>query len=209
MDRNGLKCLLFVLLVFAAVYMTMVMVYRLGTAAIMIMAAVMLALGVALLFGSMTVPETRKGNYCGILSGLFLWAVLGEVCEKSGTVEMAEWQIFPLLGWFTFLVLLLAAKKYLPVGLLFLLGHFNAIWLLHFIMMNQIVFFGAVHWISYLVCGVFALLAVFSGWRMARTKSDAVNMACALSLLLTGWTVLEYLWAWRLLPGPWMLANYA
>ncbi len=207
MGLKGFKCLVFVLGVFGGTYMTMVMVYRLGTAPIVVMAAVMLALAIALLFGSLSAAATVKSIYCGIFSGLLLWGVLGEACEKLGAAQMAQRQMLPLLGGFTFLVVLLAVKKYLPAGLLFCLGHFNAIWLLHFVMINQVTFFGVAHWTSYLACGVFALLAVFSGRQMARARTDAVNMAYSLSLLLTGWTVLEYVWAWRLLPGPWKLAE--
>jgi len=43
------------------------------------------------------------------------------------------------------------------------------------------------------------------GYRMTRTRKEDENMGYALALLLTAWTVLEYLWGWRIIPGPWML----
>ena len=207
MGRKGLRCLLSVLLVFAATYMALVGIYRFGTMATIIMGLILLGLGIAFLFFSITTSDTRKGNYFGIFSGLFLWAVLGEVVEKLGGIAVAEWQMFPLLGWFTFLIALLGIKRYLPTGLLFSLGHFNAVWFLHFVMINQFEFMGRTSWITYPSCAIFILMAILFGYRMTRAKTDSENMAYSLALLLIGWTVLEYIWGWRLLPGPWMLAH--
>ena len=168
---------------------------------------VFLGLGIAFLFFSITTSDTRKSNYFGIFSGLFLWAVLGEVVEKLGGIAIAEWQMFPLLGGFTFLIVLFGVKGYLPTGLLFSLGHFNAIWFLHFVMVNQFELMGRSSWITYPSCVGFALLAILFGYRMVKARTDSENMAYSLALLLSGWTVLEYIWGWRLLPGPWMLAH--
>lgn len=205
MGGKGLKCLLFVLLGFAATYMALVGVYRLGTMATIIMGLVFLGWGIAFLFFSITISDVRKGNYYGIFSGLFLWAVLGEVVEKLGGIAIAKWQMFPLLGGFTFLIALFGIKGYLPTGLIFSLGHFNTVWLLHFVMINQFELMGRTSWITYPSCAIFALLVIIFGYRMARAETDGENMAYSLALLLVGWTVLEYIWGWRLLPGPWML----
>lgn len=205
MGKKGLKCLLLVLIFFAGTYMALVGIYRLSTVAIIIMGLIFLGLGIAYLFFSITIPDVRRSNYCGIFSGLFFWAVLGEVVEKLGGIAIADWQMFPLSSWFTFLIALLGIKGYLPTGLLFSLGHFNAVWLLHFVMVNQFELMGRTSWITYPSCAIFVLLAILFGYRMARAETDSENMAYSLALLLVGWTVLEYIWGWRLLPGPWML----
>jgi len=207
MGRKGLRCLLFVLLGFSGTYIALVGVYRLGTGATIIMGLIFLGLGIAFLFFSLNVSDVRESNYYGIFSGLLLWAVLGEVVEKLDIIAVAQWRMFPLLGGFTFLVVFFGAKKYLPAGLLFSLGHFNAIWFLHFVMVNQFELMGRTSWITYPSCVGFALLAILFGHRMVKAKTDTENMAYSLALLLSGWTVLEYIWGWRLLPGPWMLAH--
>ncbi len=205
MGQKGLKCLLFVLLGFAGTYIALIGVYKLGTGATIIMGLIFLGLGITFLFFSITTSDTRKGNYYGIFSGLFLWAVLGEVVEKLGIIAIAEWQMFPLLALFTFLIALIGIKRYLPAGLLFSLGGFNAIWLLHFVMVNQFELGGETSWITYPSCAIFILLVILFGYRMTRAETDNENMAFSLALLLTSWTVLEYIWGWKLLPGPWML----
>ncbi len=105
----------------------------------------------------------------------------------------------------TFVTVLVGIKRYLPSGLMFAGGTFNAIWLLHFTMINQFELMGRTSWIIYPSCIMFLLLTVFFGFRMTKAKNVSENMAYALALLLTAWTVLEYTWGWRLLPGPWML----
>ncbi len=205
MGKKGLKCLLFVLLGFTGTYMALVGVYKLGTMAIIIMGLIFLGLGIAFTFFSITISDVRKSNYCGIFSGLFLWAILGEVVEKLSIIAVAQWRMFPLLGGFTFLVVLFGIKKYLPAGLLFSVGGFNAVWFLHFIMVNQFELMGRTSWITYPSCVSFALLAILFGYRMVKARTDSENMAYSLALLLSWWTVLEYIWGWRLIPGPWML----
>lgn len=205
MGRKGLKCLGSILAVFAGLYMGLVGVYRWGTLPTALTGILLLILGIWLLFLSIKIPEERKRNYYGIFSGLFLWGFLGEVMERLGIIEIASWQMFPLLGLFTFFIILFGVKRYLPTGPLFCVGHFNAIWFLHFVMINQFELMGRTSWITYLSCGIFSLMAIFSGYRMIKTKTDTENMAYALALLLLGWSALEYIWGWRLLPGPWML----
>ena len=192
---------------FAGVYLALIGVYSVGTGATIILGLIFLGLGITFLLLSINCPDVRRRNYYGMFSGLFLWAVLGEVIDKLGILGIAQWRMFPLLGGFTFLVVLFGVKKYLPTGLLLSLGGFNAIWFLHFVMVNQFELMGRTSWITYPSCVGFALLAIPFGHRMVKAGTDTENMAYSLALLLSGWTVLEYIWGWRLLPGPWMLAH--
>ncbi len=205
MGKKGLKCLLFVLVIFGGTYLTLSMVYKLGTLATIIAGLVLSVLGVGFLFGSISVTGRARRAYYGIFSGLFLWGVLGEVIERLGILAIADWQMFPILAFFTFLIVLFGIKKYLPAGLMFSLGHFNAIWFLHFIMINQFELMSRTSWVTYASCALFFLLAIFFGVKMTRAENISKNMAYSLALLLTSWTVLEYLWGWRILPGPWMI----
>ncbi|RKX70799.1 hypothetical protein DRP53_03810 [candidate division WOR-3 bacterium] len=205
MGKKGLKTLLFVLLIFACAYMALVAVYRMNIIATIVAALVFLTMGIAFLLKSITIEDERKRNYYGIFSGLFLWAVFGEVFEHLGILEIANWRMFPILV--VFLLVSFGVKRYLPTGVMFSLGHFGGIWFLHAIMINQFELLGRDHWSTYLGAAIFLSLAVFFGFRMKGSKGDNENMAYALALLLVAWSVLEYIWGWRLLPGPWVFAE--
>ena len=170
MVRKGLTCLLFVLLIFAVTYMGLVIVYRLGTMAIIVAGIVLVLLGIGFFFVSIREDNERKRNYYGIFSGLFLWGALGEVVEKLGIIGIADWYMFPMLCGFTFLVILFGIKRYLPTGLMFSLGHFNSIWVLHFIMINQFELVGRMSWITYPSCIILFIAAIFFGFRMTNIQ---------------------------------------
>jgi len=205
MKREGLNCTLFVLLIFGLVYMGLMGVYKIGRLATVIAAALFFIIGLYLLWHSTNIENERKRNYYGIVSGLFLWAALGEAIEQLGVISLPALKMTPLLISWCFLIVFSIVKKYFPSGIMFSLGMFTATWSIHAIMVNQFEFLGRNHWSTYVVAGVFLLLAILFGYRMSRTKSDTKNMAYAVALLLAAWSVLEYTWGWRLLPGPWML----
>lgn len=179
--------------------------YRAGNAVAIPLGLLLLGLGVWFVFNSIGPSESRSHNYYGIFAGIFLWGFLGEFIEHLEIISVASWNMLPLLGLVTFMIAIIFMKRYLPDGLMFAIGTFNAVWLLHFVMINQYEFLGRSHWTTYPACGFFILLAVFFGFRMAKTRGLSGNMAYSLAMLLSAWTVLEYVWGWRLIPGPWAL----
>ncbi len=198
---KGLRCIAFVLSVFAVTYIGLIVVYDLGLTAVIITGIALLVLGLGLLVLAERAREGRVVNYCGILAGLFLWSALGEVATQLNLMDLAEWRMFPILLVFTFLVVLVGTRRYLPSGILFALGHFNAIWILHMIMVNQYEFWGKTSLKTYPSCGLVALLAILSAYLMTkRSRSETQNMAYALATLLLSWTTLEYVWGWELIP---------
>lgn len=205
MGKKGLKFLLLMLLVFACAHTVLVGTYRAGTLSTIIMALSLLALGIVFFVKSVSIPQERKRNYYGIFSGLFFWAALGEALGHLGLIEIAEWRMFPLLTFFTFLAIFFGVKGYLPKGIMFSLGHFTAIWFLHAIMINEYNLMGRTSWITYPSAGIFALLSIFFCYSMTKSKTDTENMAYALALFLVAWSVLEYFGGWGLVPEPWML----
>ena len=203
--RKGLTCILWVLVIFLVTYMGLVFTYRVDGYAVMIVGVIFGVLGMLLFVASAKTGGNRTRNYCGIFSGIFLWAAVGEVAEHMGMFDLASWQMWPLLGVTIFVTLVLSLGHYIPVGMRFAMATFAAIWGLHFVMINEYEFMGRTSWITYPSCAIFLLLAIVFGYRMTRTRREDENMGYALALLLTAWTVLEYLWGWRIVPGPWML----
>jgi len=195
------KTLLVILGVFAGTYMGLVAVYRLGTVATWAAGALLLLLGMGFLFKSAGASDSRTHNTLGISAGIFLWGFIGEVMERLEVLQITSWHMLPLLGLITFVVI----KRFLPDGLMFCWGAFTAIWVLHFMMINQYEHLGRSHWTTYPVCALFLTAVIYSGFRMTKAKGVSESMAYALTLLLTSWTVLEYVWGWRWIPGPWMV----
>lgn len=205
MGKQGLKTLVLILLVFAGTYSSLVGIYQLGNLTVLLFGLVLLGLTLWLVLRSIRGLNKQGANYCGIFAGIFLWGFLGEVMEHLKILEIAYWNFLPLLVTLTFFTILVGIKRYLPHGLMLTLATFNSIWFLHFIMINQYNFLGRYHFSTYPSCTLFLLLSLFFGFRMVKAKGISENMAYSLGLLLSAWTVLEYVWGWRLIPGPWML----
>lgn len=207
MGKKGLRCLLLVLVAFGASYVVLMTAFRAGTAATAAAGLGFLILGIGLLVPSLGWPDSRKANYFAMLSGLFLWAAIGEAAHKLGFADLAAREMLPPLVCFVLLLAVVALRTHLPGALVFSAGHFAAIWVLHFVMIYEFEVLGGESWVTRATCPLCALIAVASAFAMTKTKTDTRNMAWSLMLLLFSWTVLEYAWAWRLLPGPWMLAH--
>lgn len=206
MGKKGVKCILFTLLVFSALYGSLVAVYRLGgTVAAMAAMVVLSILAVYFLFKAINHTNERSGNYYGVLSALCVWGTLGELSEHLLLFDLAGYTMFPLLAAFTFFVILLGVKRYLPNGFMFMLGFFNINWLCHSIMIAQYDLMGRSSWITYPSCAIFLALTIFFAYKMKKSTGDSMNMAYALGTLICAWSVLEYIWGWRLIPGPYSI----
>ncbi|MCK4672749.1 hypothetical protein KAT67_02070 [candidate division WOR-3 bacterium] len=145
-------------------------------------------------------------NQWGILCGLALWGFLGEYLEHLEWLDIASWHYLPALLILTFFTILLLKKEYLPIRFGFAFGHFLGIWALHMLMITQFELLGRTHWITYPTAVFIGIFALFSYIKIRRVKSIDQKMAWSLVLLLTSWTVLEYIWAWRLIPGPYSIS---
>ncbi|RKX68762.1 hypothetical protein DRP43_05155, partial [candidate division TA06 bacterium] len=141
--------------------------------------------------------------------GISLWGFFGEFLEdadlyvKDATVEIAHWNFLPILFFVIFLFLNL--RKYLSIPIQFSLLSFLLIWILHFIMIFQLEVLSRTHLSTYIMCGIFAFLTGFSVYKVRRSKSINLIMFWSYFGLLTAWSVLEYIWGWRLIPGPYSI----
>jgi len=144
-------------------------------------------------------------NQWGILCGLALWGFLGEYLEHLEWLDIASWHYLPALLILTFFLIFFLKKEYLPIRFGFVFGHFLGIWALHMLLITQFELLGRTHWITYPTTVFIGIFALFSYIKIRRVKSIDQKMAWTLTLLLTSWTVLEYLWGWRLIPGHYSL----
>ena len=213
MLKKGFKRMGLILLIFGGLYMSLVAVYRIsdrlsGRVGFLLGIAALVILSVLYIYFFFKTSNSRdivKSSWYGIISGLFLWGVLGELLEHLNILVIAEWNYFPLILLFVFLTLFFAVKKYIPTGIIFSLGHFTGIWLCHAIMIFQFEHLSRTHFSTYIAATIFLLLTLFFGYRMVKAKTDVGNLAYSLITVLSAWTVLEYIWGWRLIPGPWSI----
>ncbi len=189
--------------VFVGVYGGLVVAYRAGGVLPLILGLCFLFTGIFLFFKSLSVKSEKVRNYCGIISGILIWAFVGEVAEHTGLFDIASIKMGPLL--FLFLIFYLPLLGFLPSGANFTLSSFGAIWFLHYFMISQFDTMGRKSWVTYPSAILFLVLTIILVRRGKFSDSISKKMAYYYFAFLTGWCVLEYLWGWRVLPGPWML----
>ncbi len=205
--RLGYRTLILTLVAFGATYMAMVFADRAGVVPYAILGAVLFGLVV---FSWAMCERTRanpaRSNMWGILCGLWFWAFVGEVMENLGWADIASWHYAPVLVLLAAGFIFVAARRSVPARFLFAGGHFLGIWGLHMIMIAQLEHLGPTHWSTYPAAAVFAGGVLLAVLRLRRVRSTGAAMAWGRALLLLAWTVLEYAWAWRLIPGPYSVS---
>lgn len=210
MERIGIKTFFSTLIFFGFSYMLLVFTNRAGNIPYLFAGFVLLIIGIFLFLRSEKIKEnTFKSNLLAIFSGISLWGFFGEFLEnanlyiKNATLEIAHWNFLPILLLAIFLFLNL--RKHLPISIQFSLVSFLLIWTLHYIMIFQLEVLSPRHLSTYIMCGIFAFLAGFSVYKVRRSKSINLIMFWSYFGLLTAWSVLEYIWGWRLIPGPYSI----
>ncbi|MGC9337106.1 MAG: hypothetical protein ACP5EQ_03300 [Candidatus Cloacimonadia bacterium] len=210
MERIGIKTFFPTLIFFGFSYMLLVFTNRAGEIPYLFAGFVLLIIGIFLFLRSEKIKENAfKSNLLAIFSGISLWGFFGEFLEnanlyiKDATIEIAHWNFLPILLLAIFLFLNL--RKHLPISIQFSLVSFLLIWTLHYIMIFQLEFLSRTHLSTYIMCGIVAFLAGFSVYKVRRSKSINLIMFWSYFGLLTAWSVLEYIWGWRLIPGPYSI----
>jgi hypothetical protein len=175
----------------------LVAVYQTGTAAT-IVTAVICSVAVAALF-----KWRQNHRFFPLLAGTALWAVLGEMAEHLGYMDITDaWFVFVLAASiivFTCIV----CKHFLPFFFAVSLGLFLAVWASHFIMVNLFDLFGKRHGLTYASSLLFAGFLVLSMFRIKRTGSMLELTMGSILFTCSSWSLLEYLWAWNVIPKPW------
>ena len=210
MKKIGLKTILFTLVFFGFTYMLLVFTNRAGRVPYIFAGCILLVLGIYLFYKSQRIEENMfLSNLLAIFSGISFWGFFGEFMEnadlyiKDATVEIAHWNFLPILLFVIFLFLCL--RKYLLIPIQFSLASFLLIWTLHYIMIFQFEVLSRIHISTYFMCGVFVLLLGFSIYKIKVSEEINSKMFWSYLGLLTAWSILEYIWGWRLIPGPYSI----
>lgn len=154
---------------------------------------------------------SRKGwsrftvNMQGIISGLFLWGFIGEFLEVKYGLVIAASSFLPILAVLVILFIVALRGKQLAIPTAFAAGHFLGIWGLHMWMIYQFEHLSRTHWSTYPSAGIALLLGIAALLTGRSSRNLDRKMALALTALLLLWTVLEYVWGWRLIPGPYSM----
>lgn len=207
----ALKTLGGIFLIFGLIYMTMVFTHRVSFLVYITWCMFLAFGGVGLfLYADRIKANQVKSGFIGIVSGLLLWSFIGEFLAALDWIVIADWRFSPVLLLSIFFFIFLFIRGYLPNYALFTSGHFLIIWLLHSIMVFEIHILGksqypSVHLSTFITAGIFLIIASFSAWRMFNARSKMACMVWTIATLLFGWSFLEFIWAWRILPGPYSL----
>ncbi|KQC10741.1 MAG: hypothetical protein APR54_11700 [Candidatus Cloacimonas sp. SDB] len=229
MKNIGLKTVLSTLVFFGITYMLLVFTNRAGNIPYLFAGFTLLFVGIILFLQSIksvqssrlkhsdsgnTVPvlyekEKFYSNLLAIISGISLWGFFGEFLEnadiyiKDATIEIAHGNFLPVLILIIFIFLNL--KKHLPVPIKFSISSFLLIWSMHYIMIFQYEVLSRTHFTTYIMCCVFLILTGLSIYKAKKNKGINSIMFWSYFGLLCVWSILEYVWGWRLIPGPYAM----
>jgi len=210
MKNIGLKTVLSTLGFFGVIYMILVFSNRAGKVPYLIVGLFFFAFGIFTFIKSQKILENQfLSNLMGIISGIAIWGFVGEFMENGdlyipyATVEIANWNFLPilLLAIFVFLQI----KKDLKMPVQFSLSSLLMIWSMHYIMIFQFEVLSRTHFTTYIMCMVFLFLTGLSIYKVREKKQINSTMFWSYFGLLTAWSVLEYVWGWRLIPGPYSI----
>ncbi len=206
MKRIYLKTFLITLAAFGATYMLLVFSSRISPAfysAVGIMFAVMAPVAIALSGRKKFSTFTR--NMFGIVSGLLLWGFFGEFLEVRTHLVIADIQYLPVLIVLIVMLVVMLLQNGLRQSYGFAFGHFTGIWSLHMWMIYQYEHLSRTHWSTFVSAGAALILGILAVFLTGKTLGTSRKMVLSVASLLLFWTVLEYIWGWRLIPGPYSI----
>jgi len=229
MKNVGLKTVVYALLFFGLTYMLLVFTNRAENIPYLFAGLILLFVGIILFLKSIQLVQSSRlnhpvndntvsvlndkkvfySNLLAIISGISLWGFFGEFLEnadlyiKDASIEIAHWNFLPVLVLMIFLFLNL--RKHLPLPVQFSLSSFLLIWSMHYIMIFQYEVLSRTHFTTYIMCGFFIILTGLSIYKARKNKQIHSVMFWSYFGLLTAWSVLEYIWGWRLIPGPYSI----
>ena len=208
--KTGLKTVLMTLGFFGITYMTLVFTNRAGKVPYLCAALFLFGFGIYAFIKSQKVENNKfLSNFLAIISGVAVWSFVGEFMENGdlyiphATVEIAHWNFLPVLLLVIFIFLQI--RKNLMMSIQMSLSSFLMIWSMHYIMIFQFEVLSPTHFSTYIMCGVFILLTILAIYKARKSTNINAVMFWSYFGLLTAWSILEYIWGWRLIPGPYSI----
>jgi hypothetical protein len=144
-----------------------------------------------------------ENRFVGIVIGVLLWALLGEITEHLGWSDIICVKNAFLLLTTAVFVAYLVYKDALPSHILIAAVLFVTIWAFHFVQANLFEYAGKTHPLTYASSLLFPLVLAFAVWGARTSKNpETLTIQC---ILIAGsfWAILEYLWAWKWIPKRW------
>ena len=187
----------FIIVLFFLGHIGLVTIYKLGRAPTVITGIISFVIAVSLLM------RQDSHRFFPLITGFLLWAVFGEIAEHLGYGDIVSINnIFVLLA-VIILMSYLIYRKVLSEFQTIALVLFMIIWTFHFIMVNQFEQLGKTHIITCLSSPVFLIIFIFSLFRCFKSDSQTTLSIHSILLTCSFWSILEYLWAWKVIPKLW------
>jgi hypothetical protein len=186
----------YITLLFAVGHIGLIRLYRLGRMATGVAAAI-LSIAIVVLFA-----------WCGdhrffpIAAGLLLWMVMGEMAEHLKIADIMNVKNGILILAIVVFVFYLAYKRLIPDFLSIAVVLFVTIWVSHFVLVSLFSYPGKTHIATYLSFLPFAALFVYSLIRILIDSGQYELTIFSILIVCSFWSILEYLWAWKILPKP-------
>jgi hypothetical protein len=175
----------------------LVNLYKLGRTAT-IAAAVITTIAIVALFA-----WHGSHRFFPLAAGLLLWAVMGEMGEHLGISDIVHIRNVFLIPSSVAFVFYLEYKRLMPEFLSIAVVFFLAIWASHFVLISFFEQLGRNHTATYLSSVLFVAIFVYSIFKILRENGQhTLTLFCILATC-SFWSILEYLWAWKVLPKLW------
>jgi hypothetical protein len=175
----------------------LVAIYKMGANATNV-TGIVCSLGVVALF-----IGRQDHRFFALLAGTVLWAVLGEIADHLGYLDIVEGKIAFMLPAFVAIFVYLVNKRFLPFFWAVSFALFFGVWASHFVMVNLFEVFGKRHLLTYASSALFAGLFIFTLHRMKKASTRLGLTFGSIVFTCCCWSILEYLWAWKVVPKPW------
>ncbi len=188
---------LFMALLVLVGHFGLVTVYGLGEKMTLITGAILTAVIILMLIWQI------EQRFSPLVVGVLLWAVVGEIAGELGYADIVSIRNFFVLPPAIVLVGYLARRHRLSDFVIIASVFFLTIWACHFIMVNLFDQLGVMHPLTHVASSLFLAMLILAILGIRQSNSRRALTVHSILALCSFWSVMEYLWAWRVVPKPW------
>ena len=189
--------ILFIAVLVLVGHVGLVTVYGFGEKMTLITGAILTAVIILMLIW----PNEQR--FSPLVVGVLLWAVVGEIAGELGYADIVSIRNFFVLPLAIVLVGYLVRRHRLSDFLIIASVFFLTIWACHFILVNLFEQLGVVHPLTYVSSSLFLAMLILAILGIRQSNSRRALTVHSILALCSFWSVMEYLWAWRVVPKPW------